>query len=123
LLGIADGLLALALDFLNHAFAFQPIGAGGFADALFGLADRFIGRALDLVFHRTHGNLLWRVKLREDKSALSRKFRFRFCACARISSSFVGTIPPKSARGRAFTTPFADCGVGISRRRSAFAKS
>ena len=48
-LGVADGLLALALHFLDHAFALKTVGTGGFADALLGLADRFVGGALDLV--------------------------------------------------------------------------
>ena len=56
LLGVADGLLALALDFLDHAFALQAIGTGGFADALLGLADGFVGGALDLVCRCTHRN-------------------------------------------------------------------
>src|SRR5258708_30018642 len=53
-LGVADGLLALAFDFLDYAFALQPVGADGFADALLGLADGFIGCAFDLVRGGTH---------------------------------------------------------------------
>ena len=48
ILGITHRLLALALHFLDGAFALQAIGAGGFADALLGLADGFVGGALDL---------------------------------------------------------------------------
>src|SRR5512141_474613 len=55
-LGVADGLLALALDFLNHAFALQAVGTDGFADALLGLADRLIGGAFNLVCRATHWN-------------------------------------------------------------------
>src|SRR6185437_9379815 len=55
-LGIAECLLALALDLLDRAFALQAIGTDGFADALLGLADGFVGRALDLVAGGTHEN-------------------------------------------------------------------
>src|SRR5690349_2381060 len=44
--GVAHGLLALALHFLDHAFALQAIGTGGFTDALLGLADGLVGGAL-----------------------------------------------------------------------------
>src|ERR1700753_2901681 len=43
LLGIAHGLLRVALAFLDQAFALQLLGANGLADALFGLADGFVG--------------------------------------------------------------------------------
>src|ERR1700719_4944583 len=56
LFGIADGLLALALDFLHRAFALQLVGTDGLADALLGLADGLVGGALDLVCRCTHGN-------------------------------------------------------------------
>src|ERR1700760_2241815 len=46
-LGIAQRLLAFALYLLDRAFALQAIGAGGFANALLGLADGFVGSALD----------------------------------------------------------------------------
>src|ERR1700723_4017567 len=49
LFGVADGLLALALDFLHRAFALELVGADGFADALLGLADGFVGGAFNLV--------------------------------------------------------------------------
>ena len=49
ILGIAHGLLALTLHFLDDAFALQAIGPGGFANALLGLADRLVRGALDLV--------------------------------------------------------------------------
>src|ERR1700688_2783342 len=55
-LGVAHGLLALALDFLNGAFALHLVGTDGFADALLGLADGLVGGALDLVCCCTHGN-------------------------------------------------------------------
>ena len=47
-LGVADGLLALAFDFLNHAFALQLVGTDGLADTLLGLADGLIGGAFCL---------------------------------------------------------------------------
>ena len=37
-------------------FALQAVGTGGFADALLGLADGFVGCAFDLVCRATHGN-------------------------------------------------------------------
>ena len=52
-LGVADGLLALAFDFLDRAFALQPVGTDGFADALLGLADSFVGGAFNLVCRAT----------------------------------------------------------------------
>src|SRR5882757_11582942 len=54
-LGVADGLLALAFDFLDRAFALQPVGTDGFTDALLGLADGFVGGAFNLVCRATHG--------------------------------------------------------------------
>ena len=56
ILGVADGLLALAFDFLDHAFTFQPIGTDGLADALLGLADGFVADAFNLVCRCTHEN-------------------------------------------------------------------
>src|SRR5512141_2445525 len=63
-LGVAHSLLALALYFLDHAFALQTIGTGGFTDALLGLADRFVGGTLDLVCGRTHRNTPSRLIVR-----------------------------------------------------------
>src|ERR1700712_3954379 len=57
-LGVAHGLLALAFDFLDHAFALQALRTSGFADTLLGLADRFVGDAFNLVYRATHGTLL-----------------------------------------------------------------
>src|SRR3982074_3667370 len=73
-LGVADGLLALAFDFLNHAFALQPVGTDGFADALLGLSDGFVGGAFNLVCRATHGTLRATVELHEDKPHMQRKF-------------------------------------------------
>src|ERR1700722_7588128 len=53
-LGVANRLLALTLDFLNGAFALQAVGAYGFADALLGLAHRFVRVAFNLVCDATH---------------------------------------------------------------------
>src|SRR6202012_2078241 len=58
LLGITHGLLTLALGLLDHAFALQAIGSGGFANALLGLAHCLVGRSLDLVCGRAHRGLL-----------------------------------------------------------------
>src|SRR5690349_16352180 len=52
-LGVAHGLLALALPFLTPAFALHAVGTGGFTDALLALADRLVGGALDLVARAT----------------------------------------------------------------------
>jgi hypothetical protein len=52
-LGVAQGLLALAFDFLNRALALQLVGTDGFADALLGLADSFVGGAFNLVCRAT----------------------------------------------------------------------
>ena len=53
-LGIAQRLLALALHLLDRALALQAVGTNGLANALLGLADGFVGRALDLVAGSTH---------------------------------------------------------------------
>src|SRR4051812_2362593 len=53
-LGVTHRLLALAFDFLDGAFALQPVGTGGFADALLGFAHGLIGRAFDLVCRASH---------------------------------------------------------------------
>src|SRR4051794_11987388 len=60
-LGIAQRLLTLALDFLERAFALQPVGTGGLADTLLGLAHGFVGRAFNLVCRATHWNSPWWV--------------------------------------------------------------
>src|SRR6187399_1936178 len=66
-LGIAHGLLALALHFLDHAFALKTVRASGFADALFRLAEGLVGCTLDLVCGRTHQNTPSRlIELRKD---------------------------------------------------------
>ena len=52
-LGVAQGLLALAFDFLNRALALQLVGTDGFADTLLGLADSFVGGAFNLVCRAT----------------------------------------------------------------------
>src|SRR3984893_11011641 len=54
-LGVAHGLLALAFDFLNGAFALHLVGADGFADALLGLAAGFVGGTLDMSWRSAHG--------------------------------------------------------------------
>jgi hypothetical protein len=46
---IADGLLGMALAFLDRTFTLHLIGANGFADALLGLAHILVRSALDLV--------------------------------------------------------------------------
>src|ERR1700724_3258850 len=71
-LGVAHGLLALAFDFLNGAFALHLVGADGFADALLGLAHGLVGRAFDLVCGATHKkfsfcDMLDRTSLRSIK--------------------------------------------------------
>src|SRR4051794_38610419 len=53
-LGVADGLLALALHLLDHAFAFKTVGACRLTNALLGLADSLVAGALDLVSGCTH---------------------------------------------------------------------
>jgi hypothetical protein len=52
-LGVAQSLLALALDFLNRALALKLVGTDGFADALLGLADGLVGGAFNLVCRAT----------------------------------------------------------------------
>jgi len=76
LLGVVDGLLALALDFLNGAFALQFVGTNGFTNALLGLADGFVGGAFDLVCGATHETLLAK-SLRRDKSRVNQMFSRR----------------------------------------------
>src|SRR5262249_13345655 len=73
LLGVANRLLALALRLLHRAFAFQAIGAGGFADALLGLAHCLVGFALDLVGRATHGTLR-SIARRGVKPLIAKKF-------------------------------------------------
>src|SRR3954453_4794785 len=68
-LGVAEGLLALALDFLHGTFALQPVGTGSLADALLGLAHGFVGRAFNLVCRASHGTLLFEVKRRGTSPA------------------------------------------------------
>jgi hypothetical protein len=58
ILGMAYGFLAAPLRLLNGAFAFHPVGTCRFADALFRLADGFIGRTFDLVGCASHHDLL-----------------------------------------------------------------
>jgi hypothetical protein len=54
LLGIAKRFLALALYFLDCAFALQPVRSDSFADALVGFADGLVCGSFDLVGGRTH---------------------------------------------------------------------
>src|SRR5256885_4409331 len=51
LLGIADRLLAFALEFLSSAFTFHTVGTDSFARALFCFAGGFVGGAFYLVCH------------------------------------------------------------------------
>jgi hypothetical protein len=86
-LDIADSFLAATLGFLDHAFALQAIRADGFADALLGLADGFVGVAFDLVCRATHGNtplrVVWRGNGRiEDKFLLCLVCDLGFLYCS-----------------------------------------
>src|ERR1700737_3171189 len=87
-LGIADGFLALAFDFLNDAFALQLVGTDGFADAPFGLADGFVGGAFNLVCRAPHGTLLRSVELHRDKPQMQQMFLISSGLWSRFSVAF-----------------------------------
>src|ERR1043165_1869871 len=53
-LRLANGLLRFALAFLRRAFDLKPVVAGGLADALLRISDRFVGQARSLVRRAAH---------------------------------------------------------------------
>src|SRR6185295_14954123 len=82
-LGIAQRLLALALDLLDRAFALQAVGTGRLADALLGLAHGLVGRAFNLVCRASHGTLLLEGETSRDKSGTDQMFLGRLSCDAR----------------------------------------
>ena len=58
ILGLAHGLLRVALNFLRLALGPKLVGANGFTDAGFQFAGSFVRCAFDLVACATHENVL-----------------------------------------------------------------
>ena len=74
-LGVAQGLLALAFDFLNRALALQLVGTDGFADALpivSLVAPLTLSAVLPVQF------LLHSIELHQDKPQIRQKFFFSY---------------------------------------------